>query len=99
MKPLNVKLIDYKTYGNSIWIKRIKTGENYAEATIAMSENISSSSTAKLPNCQYNKSSIKTRNICDKHDYLLLYSCVDTVTQIVTKFPNCYTSVMKKILI
>ena len=29
--------------------KRIKTDENYAETIIAMSENVSTSSTAKLP--------------------------------------------------
>ena len=71
-----MKLINYNTYGNCIWIKRIKTGENYAEAIMTMPENISTSSTAKLPNCQYNKSSIKIRSICDKHDYLLLYSSI-----------------------
>ena len=36
-----------KTYGNCIRIKKIKTGENYAETIIAMSENVSTSSTAK----------------------------------------------------
>ena len=61
-----------KTYGNRIWIKKIKTGENYAETIIAMSENVSTSNTAKLPNCQYNKSSMKTRSLRDKRDYLLL---------------------------
>ena len=44
--------INSKTCGNCVWIKRIKTGENYAEAIIAMSENVSTLSTAKLPNCQ-----------------------------------------------
>ena len=61
-----------KTYGNCIWIKKIKTGENYEETIIAMSENVSTSNTAKLPNCQYKKSSMKTRSLRDKHDYLLL---------------------------
>ena len=39
--------------------KRIKTGENYGETIIAMSENVSTSSAAKLPNCQYNKAALK----------------------------------------
>ena len=54
-------------------MKRIKKGENYAETIIAMSKNVSISSTAKLPNCQYNKSSIKTKSLCDKSGYLLLF--------------------------
>ena len=54
-------------------MKRIKKGENYAETIIAMSKNVSISSTAKLPNSQYNKSSIKTRILCDKRGYLLLF--------------------------
>ena len=54
-------------------MKRIKTGENYAETIIAVSENVSTSSTAKLPNCQYNKSSVKTRNLCNKRGSLLLF--------------------------
>ena len=32
--------------------KKIKTGENYAEAIIAMSEKVDTSSTAKLANFQ-----------------------------------------------
>ena len=56
--------------------QRIKTSENYAETIIAMSENVSTLSTVKLPNCQYNKSSIKTRNLCGKHRYLLLFSSI-----------------------
>ena len=52
IKSLNVKLINYKTYRNCIWMKRIKTGENYAETIIAISENVSTSSTARLLNCQ-----------------------------------------------
>ena len=36
----------------------IKKGENYAETIIAMSKNVSISSTAKLPNSQYNKCNI-----------------------------------------
>ena len=39
-------------------MKRIKTGENYAETITAMSEDVSTSSTAKLKE-KYNKSSIK----------------------------------------
>ena len=39
--------------------KRIKTGENYTETVMAMSENVSTSSIAKLPNCQYNKTALK----------------------------------------
>ena len=39
-------------------MKRVKTGENYAETIIAMSEDVSTSSTAKLKE-KYNKSSIK----------------------------------------
>ena len=70
VKSLNVKLINYKTWGNCIWIKRIKAGESYAETIIAMSKNVSTSSKAKLPNCQYNKSGIKTRSFCDKRGYL-----------------------------
>ena len=54
-------------------MERIKKGENYAETTIAMSKNVSTSSTAKLPNSQYNKSSIKTRSLCDKRGYSLLF--------------------------
>ena len=76
IKSLNLKLINYKTYGNCIWIKRIKTGENYAETIIPMPENVSTSSTAKLLNCQYNKSSIKTRSLCDKLSYLILFSSI-----------------------
>ena len=38
-----------------------------------MLENVSTSGTAKLPNCQYNKSSIKTGSMCDKRGYLLLF--------------------------
>ena len=47
-KSLKVKLIKYKTYRIFIWIKRIKTGENYAETIIALSENINTLSTAKI---------------------------------------------------
>ena len=35
IKSLKVKLIKYKIYRNCIWIKSIKTGENYAETIIA----------------------------------------------------------------
>ena len=35
IKSLKVKLIKHETYRNCIWIKRIKTGENYAETIIA----------------------------------------------------------------
>ena len=48
IKSLKVKLIKYKAYRNFIWIKRIKSGENYAETIIAMSEEVSTSSTARL---------------------------------------------------
>ena len=49
IKSLKVKWIKYKeAYRNCIWIKRIKTGENYAETIISMSEDVSTSSTAKL---------------------------------------------------
>ena len=34
-KSLKVKLSMYKTYRNCIWIKRIKTGDNYTETIIA----------------------------------------------------------------
>ena len=34
-KSLKVKLIKYKSYRNWIWIKRIKTGENYTETVVA----------------------------------------------------------------
>ena len=63
VKSLNVKLINYKKYGNCIWIKRIKTGKNCAEIIIAVPENVSTSSTVELPSCQYNKNSIKTRSL------------------------------------
>ena len=63
IKSLKVKLVKYKTYINYIWIKKIKTGKNYAETRIAMSENLHTLSTIKLPNYQYNKSSIRTRNL------------------------------------
>ena len=82
IKSLTVKLINYKTYGNCIWIKRIKTGENYAETIIEMPENVSTSSTAKLPNCQYSKSSIKSRSLYDKCGYLLLFSSIKDNAQI-----------------
>ena len=52
--------------------KKDKDWGNYEETIIAMSENVSTSNTAKLPNSQYKKSSMKTRSLCDKHDYLLL---------------------------
>ena len=48
IKSLKVKLIKYKAYRNFIWIKRIKSGENYAETIIAMSEEVSTASTARL---------------------------------------------------
>ena len=49
IKSLKVKwIIKYKAYRNCIWIKRIKTGENYAETIIPTSEDVSTSSTAKL---------------------------------------------------
>ena len=51
-------------------MKRIKTCENDAETMIAVSESVSTSSTAKLSICQYNKTSIKTRSLCDKRGYL-----------------------------
>ena len=35
IKSLNVRLINYKTHGNCIWIKRRKTGKNYAKTIIA----------------------------------------------------------------
>ena len=57
-------------------MKRIKTGENYPETLITLSENVSISSTAKLPNCHYNKSSIKTRSFCNKRIYVILFSSV-----------------------
>ena len=50
----------------------MKTGENYAETIIAMSENVSTPNTAKDPNFQYHKSSIKNKR--DKRGYLLLFS-------------------------
>ena len=71
-----MKLLNYKTCGKCIRIKRIKNGENYTEAIIATSENVNTSSTAKLPNCQYNKSSIKTRSISDKRGYLLPFPSI-----------------------
>ena len=48
VKLLKVKLIKDKAYRSCIWIKRIQTDENYAETIIAMVENFSKSSTAKL---------------------------------------------------
>ena len=33
--------------------KRIKTCENYGETIMAMSQNVTTFSTTKLPNCQY----------------------------------------------
>ena len=57
IKSLNVRLVNYKTHGNCIWIKRRKTGKNYAKNIIATSQNVSISSTAKLSNGPYNKSS------------------------------------------
>ena len=54
-------------------MKRIKTPENYAETITAMSENVGISSTAKLPNCQHNKSSIKTRSLCGKRGYFTFF--------------------------
>ena len=53
----NIILLNVKLYGNCIWTKRIKTGVNYAENIIAMSENVITSGKAKLPNCQYTYSS------------------------------------------
>ena len=41
-------MIKDKAYRSCIWIKRIQTDENYAETIIAMVENFSKSSTAKL---------------------------------------------------
>ena len=43
---------------------------------MAMSQNVTTFSTTKLPNCQYNKSSIKNRSLCGKCDYLLHFSSV-----------------------
>ena len=74
-----MKLLNYKTYGKCIRIKRIKNGENYTEAIIATSENVNTSSTAKLPNCQYNKSSIKTRSISDKAATYYLFHQLKTM--------------------